>query len=95
MQNLNDRLVIYIDTVRRLESENNRLQSIVMSYNENSNRDVSEIKKLYENELEDAKRLIDELAKEKAKYEIQVNKLRADSEESSAKLSKKRKTLNI
>lgn len=89
MQNLNDRLVIYIDTVRRLESENNRLQSIVLSYNENSNRDVNEIKKLYENELDDAKLLIDELAKEKAKYEIQVNKLIADAEETAAKLTKK------
>ena len=28
LQNLNDRLVIYIDTVRRLESENTRLQVI-------------------------------------------------------------------
>lgn len=89
MQNLNDRLVVYIDTVRRLESENSRLQSLVCTFNENSSRDVSEIKKLYENELEDAKRLIDELAREKAKYEIQVNKLRADIEETGAKLAKK------
>ncbi|CAF0828621.1 unnamed protein product [Brachionus calyciflorus] len=89
MQNLNDRLVVYIDTVRRLESENNRLQSLVCTYNENSSRDVSEIKKLYENELEDTKRLIDELAKEKAKCEIQVNKLKADLDENSAKLTKR------
>lgn len=29
LQNLNDRLVVYIDTVRRLESENTRLQVIL------------------------------------------------------------------
>ena len=91
MQNLNDRLVVYIDTVRRLESENSRLQSLVCTFNENSSRDISEIKNLYQNELEDAKRLIDELAKEKAKFEIQVNKLRADLEETSARLDKREK----
>lgn len=93
MQNLNDRLVIYIDTVRRLETENNRLQSIVYSYNESSTRDINEIKKLYENELEDAKRLIDELAKEKARFEIDFNKYKSDNEEAMRKLTAKEKDL--
>ena len=91
MQNLNDRLVIYIDTVRRLEQENTRLQGIVMTYNESATRDVSEIKLLYEKELEDAKKLIDELAKEKAKFEIALNKASADAEEAQAKLAKREK----
>jgi len=90
LQNLNDRLVVYIDTVRRLESENNRLQSVVMSYNENSSRDINDIKSLYEKELEDAKRLIDELAKEKACFEINYNKSSADSVELSKQLEKLR-----
>ena len=89
MQNLNDRLVVYIDTVRRLESENNRLQSLVCTFNENSSRDVSEIKRLYETELDDTKSLVDELAKEKAKFEIQVNKLKAELEENNAKMGKR------
>lgn len=91
MQNLNDRLVIYIDTVRRLESENSRLQSIVHSYSENSTRDVTEIKNLYEKELDDAKRLIDELAKEKARFEIEVNKHRASSQEAISKYERRDK----
>lgn len=89
MQNLNDRLVIYIDTVRRLESENSRLQGIVHSYSENSTRDVSEIKQLYERELEDAKRLIDELAKDKARFEIEVNKYKANAQEAVAKFERR------
>jgi hypothetical protein len=89
MQNLNERLVIYIDTVRRLESENNRLQHTIQTYNESSVRDVADIKKLFETELEDAKRLIDELAREKARIEIEVNKYKAESEEASAKFNKR------
>jgi len=81
MQSLNDRLVIYIDTVRNLESENYRLKTEMSSFNEVSTRDVSEIKVLYERELEDAKRLIDELAKEKAKFEIDVNKYKANAQD--------------
>jgi chromosome segregation ATPase len=89
MQNLNERLVIYIDTVRRLEFENNRLQQTVQQYSENSVRDVADIKKLYETELEDAKRLIDELAKEKARIEIELNKHKADAEEALGKLNRR------
>ena len=94
MQNLNDRLVIYIDTVRRLESENSRLQSIVYSYTESSRNDVSEIKKIYERELEDAKRLIDELAKDKARYEIEVTKQKAAAHDANAKLDKHNKEID-
>ena len=93
MQNLNERLVIYIDTVRRLETDNVRLQNIITTYSENSTKDVAEIKSLYERELEDAKRLIDELAKDKARFEIDVNKHKADAEEAIAKLSKREKDL--
>ena len=91
MQNLNDRLVIYIETVRRLESENMRLKSEVQSYTEVSTRDVSEIKTLYERELEDAKRLIDELARDKAKFEIEVNKHKANSLEAVDKFERRDK----
>ena len=86
MQNLNDRLAIYIETVRRLESDNNQLRSLVNTYSETSNKEVVEIKSLYENELEEAKRLIDELAKDKARFEIETNKHKADAEEAFTKL---------
>lgn len=91
MQSLNDRLIIYIDTVRNLEAENFRLKNEMNNYSEGSTREVSEIKVLYERELEDAKRLIDELAKEKAKYEIEVNKHKANCQEAVEKLNKAEK----
>ena len=91
MQNLNDRLVIYIETVRRLEAENMRLKNEVHSYTEVSTRDVTEIKTLYERELEDAKRLIDELARDKAKFEIEVNKHKANAFEAVDKFERRDK----
>jgi len=91
MQNLNDRLAIYIETVRRLESDNNLLRTQVATYSESTSKEVHEIKRLYETELDQAKCLIDELAKEKAKLEIEVNKHKADAEEAFAKLAKRDK----
>lgn len=88
MQSLNDRLCIYIDTVRNLQSENSRLKNEITSYSEVSTRDVSEIKVMYERELEDAKNLIDELAKEKAKFEIDVNKFKANAQEAQEKAAR-------
>jgi len=88
MQSLNDRLCIYVDTVRNLQSENSRLKNEITSYSEVSTRDVSEIKVMYERELEDAKNLIDELAKEKAKFEIDVNKFKANAQEAQEKAAR-------
>lgn len=91
MQNLNDRLVIYIDTVRNLESENNSLRVKVSTYSESSTKEVTEIKQLYEHELEEAKTLIDEIAKSKAKFEIENLKLKASTDEALAKLTQRDK----
>ena len=88
MQNLNDRLVVYIDTVRRLEVENGHLRNTVQSYTEKSTQEVAEIKGMYEQELDDAKRLIDELAKEKAKCEIALNKATSDMDDALGKYGK-------
>jgi lamin B len=91
MQNLNDRLAIYIETVRRLETDNNILRAQASRYEENSQKEVLEIKTLYENELDETKRLIDELARDKARFEIDMNKHKAEAEEALAKLSKRDK----
>jgi chromosome segregation ATPase len=91
LQNLNDRLVIYIDTVRKLESENNMLRVQVTTYSEQSSKEVTEIKALYEHELDEAKSLIDEIAKQKAKFEIENLKLKASAEEALGKLAQRDK----
>lgn len=95
MQSLNDRLITYIDTVRNLEAENYRLKNEVTSFSEVSTRDVSEIKVLYERELNDAKKLIDELAREKARLEIHMNKYKADAQEATEKMNRFEKEAKV
>ena len=91
MQNLNDRLVIYIDTVRRLESENSRLQNIVQSYSEHSTRDVTEIKQPYERELESDNFLIDLLAIDVALYQNEANMHQANAQKAITKFERRDK----
>uniref|UniRef100_A0A671RKT7 Lamin-B2-like n=1 Tax=Sinocyclocheilus anshuiensis TaxID=1608454 RepID=A0A671RKT7_9TELE len=59
---LNDRLAVYIDRVRSLELENDRLLVKVSEKEEVTTREVSGIKSLYEAELADTRRVLDETA---------------------------------
>lgn len=75
LQGLNDRLATYIDRVRHLEQENARLTVQVQTTQETVTREVSNIKAIYEHELSDARKLLDETAREKAKLEIDTKRL--------------------
>lgn len=75
LQNLNNRLATYIDKVRSLEQENSRLTRQITSYEETTTREVSNVKLMYENELNQTRAALDSLAKEKAKLEIDTKRL--------------------
>lgn len=53
----------------------------VRSTEETVSREVSSVKSMYENELEDARRVLDDTAKEKARLQIENGKLKADADE--------------
>ena len=91
LQNLNDRLAAYIDRVRNLETENARLSIEVQTTRDTVTREATNIKSMYENELGDARRLLDDTAREKAKLEIDIKRLWEENEELKAKLDKKTK----
>lgn len=75
LQNLNDRLACYIERVRRLESDNNKLTKQVTTYETKLNREVTDVKKLYEDELQAARAALDKEAKDKAKLEIDTRRM--------------------
>uniref|UniRef100_F7ALF9 Lamin-B2 n=1 Tax=Equus caballus TaxID=9796 RepID=F7ALF9_HORSE len=89
LRELNDRLAHYIDRVRALELENDRLLLKISEKEEVTTREVSGIKTLYESELADARRVLDETARERAQLQIEIGKLHTELEETS-KSSKKR-----
>lgn len=89
LQVLNDRFANYIDRVRSLESENQRLTVQIQSTEDTTTREISNIKGLYEAELADARKLLDETAKEKAHLQIEVGKWKAEADDLSAKLEKR------
>lgn len=78
LQNLNDRLAAYIDRVRQLEAENNRLNVQIQTTQETVSREVTTVKSSYEKELADTRTLLDETAKEKARLQLDASRLRTD-----------------
>lgn len=89
LQGLNDRLAAYIDKVRSLESENQRLSHQVRSTEEIVKREVTSVKTLYESELAELRKLLDETSKEKARLQIEANKYKQEAEDLSAKYNKR------
>uniref|UniRef100_A0AAG5DSF4 Lamin n=1 Tax=Anopheles atroparvus TaxID=41427 RepID=A0AAG5DSF4_ANOAO len=91
LQNLNDRLACYIDRVRYLEQENSRLTMEVRTSQETTTREVSNIKSMYEHELSDARKLLDETAREKAKLEIDAKRIWEENDDLKKRLERKTK----
>lgn len=78
---LNDRLAMYIDRVRELETANSKLTRQIRTYEESSTTEVSSLKSIYEGELSDARKLLDDLAREKAKLQISLGKAEAEAKD--------------
>uniref|UniRef100_A0AC11BX48 Lamin A/C n=1 Tax=Ovis aries TaxID=9940 RepID=A0AC11BX48_SHEEP len=89
LQELNDRLAVYIDRVRSLETENAGLRLRITESEEVVSREVSGIKAAYEAELGDARKTLDSVAKERARLQLELSKVREEFKELKARNSKK------
>lgn len=81
LRDLNDRLAVYIDKVRSLESENDVLHLQINEKEEVRSREVTGLKALYENELADARRCLDDSSKERAWLQIELGKIKSEHEQ--------------
>ncbi|XP_003965093.2 lamin-B1 isoform X1 [Takifugu rubripes] len=89
LRDLNDRLAVYIDKVRSLESENEVLHLQINEREEDKSREVTSLKALYETELADARRCLDDSSKERAWLQIELGKSRVDHEQLQQNYSRK------
>ncbi|XP_055540053.1 lamin-C-like [Wyeomyia smithii] len=94
LMNLNDRLVCYIERVRFLEQENSRVSLELSTCQDAAQREIANLKSMYEGELADARKLLDETARDKAKVEIDAKRYWEENDLLRMKLNKKTKELS-
>jgi len=78
---LNDRLASYISRVKELEMHNSSLQQQVTTVEETNTKEIITMRGLYEGELSQARKALDETCKERAKLEIEAGRLRTEANE--------------
>lgn len=72
MQDLNERFASYIEKVRFLEAQNRRLADELEKLKSKWGKETTQVKAMFEAELDEARHLLDEAEKEKARMQIRV-----------------------
>ena len=81
MQDLNERFASYIERVRFLEAQNRKLADELDKLKAKWGKETTAIKAMYQAELDEARRLLDDAEKEKARLQIRATTIEQDLEE--------------
>ncbi|NXN59191.1 LAML3 protein, partial [Rynchops niger] len=95
LQQLNDRLAVYIDRVRALEAEKSALQQLLAEQEAGSDRELETLRLRYEKELGDARRVLGDVAIERATLQVELNKIGEDHRRLQSRNTKKEEDLNL
>lgn len=75
MRDLNERFANYIEKVRFLEAQNKKLGNELDELRSKWGKETTHIKQMYEAELAEARKLIDDLSRDKAALEIKMSSM--------------------
>ncbi|MBN3272127.1 LAML3 protein, partial [Polyodon spathula] len=89
LRQLNDRLANYIERVRLLETDKASLQLLLEDREQSSSRELGTMRLLYETELADARKLLDNTANERARLQLQFSKVTEDHRQLQIRYNKK------
>jgi hypothetical protein len=89
LQNLNNRLAGYIDRVRQLQQDNQRLNNLVEKYEKHESQETIKIKRVYDNQIEDLKTALDTMDRQFNELKINENGLHQENSDMKNKLMKK------
>jgi intermediate filament protein if len=81
MQDLNERFASYIERVRFLEAQNRKLADELDKLKSKWGKETTAIKAMYQAELDEARRLLDDAEKEKARLQIRCSTIEQELEE--------------
>jgi len=81
LQNLNNRLAGYIDKVRSLQRDNNKLTKQIKHIEEYQSKEVTNVKQLYDNEIDSLKDALDGLSKQYNQLKVASEGLLNENEE--------------
>ena len=85
MQDLNERFAGYIEKVRFLEAQNRKLADELDKLKSKWGKETTQIKAIYQAELDEARKLLDDAVKEKARLEIRCASLEEQLQEMAQK----------
>jgi lamin B len=91
---LNTRLATYIDTVRRLESENQMLRVKITKCEESSTQERVNIRGAFQDEIDSLRANLNNVSHDKAKLEMELGKLNALNDEIAPKLRDREKEVD-
>ncbi|KAM8762115.1 lamin L3 isoform 1-T1 [Acanthopagrus schlegelii] len=93
LRHLNDRLANYIERVQELESERSTILTQLEEKDESKSREMGNVRRLYEEELADVRKSLDELAGERARLQIDYGNLCEEYRKLQARNQKKESDL--